>query len=163
MHSGMARSTVRIQNISGRNIHSYEDLPRVLNPPAGFVQNCNDAPWVCTYPPVLDPDSFPSYMAPLGTYWRAQRAINMIKDNPSISFDQLVDISLIQKWRWQIAFLDDLLSAVEQFPGPEALEAAARCLKPGTGKLITTAGEPCFLQHGGMRSEEICLKNSGTG
>ena len=107
-----------------QQIHPYKDLPRVLNPPAGFLQNCNDAPWVCTYPPVLKPDKFPAYMAPFGTYWRAQRAINMIKDNPSISFDQLVDYKLNTGMEVADRFLDDLLSAVEQFPGPEALEAA---------------------------------------
>jgi acyl-homoserine-lactone acylase len=105
--------------------HLYKDLPRVLNPPAGFLQNCNDAPWVCTYPPVLEPARFPAYMAPLGTYWRAQRAINMIKDNPSISFDQLVDYKLNTGMEVADRFLDDLLSAVGQFPGPEAMAAAA--------------------------------------
>ena len=105
--------------------HPYEDLPRVLNPPAGFLQNCNDAPWVCTYPPVLEPGRFPAYMAPVGTYWRAQRAINMIKDNPSISFDQLVDYKLNTGMEVADRFLNDLLSAVEQFPSAEALDAAA--------------------------------------
>jgi acyl-homoserine-lactone acylase len=105
-------------------IHPYKDLPRVLNPPAGFLQNCNDAPWICTYPPVLNPDDFPAYMAPLGTYWRAQRAINMIRDNPSISFDQLVDYKLNTGLEAADRFLDDLLSAVKQFPGPGADKAA---------------------------------------
>ena len=105
--------------------HAYTDLPRVLNPPAGFLQNCNDAPWVCTWPTVLDPGKFPPYMAPYGTYWRAQRAVNMIKDNPSISFDQLVDYKLNTGMEVADRFLDDLLSAVDQFPDPEALEASA--------------------------------------
>ena len=105
--------------------HSYDDLPRVLNPPAGFLQNCNDAPWVCTYPPVLDRMSFPSYMAPVGTYWRAQRAINMIRDNYSISFDQLVEYKLNTGLEVADRFLDDLLVAVGEYPEPEALKAAA--------------------------------------
>ncbi len=104
--------------------HTYSDLPRVLNPPAGFVQNCNDAPWVCTYPPVLEPDSFPSYMAPLGTYWRAQRTINMIKDNHSITFDQLVGYKLNTEMEVADRFLGDLLAAVKEYPSPEALKAA---------------------------------------
>ena len=90
----------------------------------GFLQNCNDAPWVCTYPPVLKPENYPAYMSPLGTYWRAQRAVNMIKDNPSISFDQLVGYKLNTGMEVADRFLDDLLSSVEQFPGTEALEAA---------------------------------------
>jgi acyl-homoserine-lactone acylase len=106
-------------------IHPYKDLPRVLNPPAGFVQNCNDAPWVCTYPPVLDPGKFPPYMSSAGTYWRAQRAINMIKDNHSISFGQLVDYKLNTGMEVADRFLGDLLAAVKEFPDPAALKAAA--------------------------------------
>jgi acyl-homoserine-lactone acylase len=34
---------------------SYDELPKVLNPPTGFLQNANEPPWNCTYPPVLDP------------------------------------------------------------------------------------------------------------
>jgi acyl-homoserine-lactone acylase len=108
-----------------QKIHPYEDLPRVLNPPAGFLQNCNDAPWVCTFPSVLDPGKFPSNMAPLGTYWRAQRTINMIKDDPSISFDELAGYKLNTEMEVADRFLNDLLSAVDKYPGPEALEAAA--------------------------------------
>lgn len=105
-------------------IHSYDDLPRVLNPPSGFLQNCNDAPWVCTYPPVLDPAKYPAYMAPLGTWWRAQRAINMIRDNPLISFDQLVDYKLNTGMEVADRFLGDLLQAVKEYPLQGASEAA---------------------------------------
>ena len=113
-----------VSRLIWHEIHPYKDLPRVLNPPAGFLQNCNDAPWVCTFPPVLEPDKFPPYMAPIGTYWRAQRAINMIKNNPSVTFDQLVDYKLNTGMEVADRFLDDLLSAVEQFPVPESIEAA---------------------------------------
>jgi acyl-homoserine-lactone acylase len=107
-----------------KETHPYEDLPRVLNPATGFLQNCNDAPWVCTFPPVLSPSRFPAYMSPLGTYWRAQRAINMIKDNHSISFDQLVNYKLNTGMEVADRFLADLLSAVEQYPNQDAVESA---------------------------------------
>ena len=31
-------------------VHPYEDLPRVTNPPAGFIQNTNDPPWFPSWP-----------------------------------------------------------------------------------------------------------------
>ncbi|MFT4248118.1 MAG: penicillin acylase family protein [Pseudomonas sp.] len=31
-------------------VHSYEELPKVLNPSSGFVQNTNDPPWLVTWP-----------------------------------------------------------------------------------------------------------------
>jgi acyl-homoserine-lactone acylase len=48
----------------------------------------------------------------------------MIKDNPSISFDQLVEYKFNTGMEVADRFLDDLLSCVEQYPGPEALQAA---------------------------------------
>jgi acyl-homoserine-lactone acylase len=92
-------------------IHQYQDLPRLLNPPSGFIQNCNDPPWTCTYPPILDPDDFPKYMAPQGMSLRPQRAVNMIKDNPAISFDQLIGYKLNTGMESADRFLGDLLEA----------------------------------------------------
>jgi acyl-homoserine-lactone acylase len=104
--------------------HPYDDLPRVLNPKSGFVQNCNDPPWTCTYPTILDPKNFPSYMAPMGMNFRPQRAVNMIKDNKSISFDQMVGYKHNTGMEMADRFLDDLLDAVEKFPNSKALESA---------------------------------------
>jgi acyl-homoserine-lactone acylase len=108
-----------------QQIHPYEDLPRLLNPPAGFIQNCNDPPWTCTYPTVLDPKKYPSYMAPAaGMFLRPQRAVNMIKDNPSVSFDQLIDYKLNTGMESADRFLDELLSAVRNVSDPTVQKAA---------------------------------------
>ncbi len=104
--------------------HAYEDLPRLLNPSSGFLQNCNDPPWSCTDPQALFPESYAAYMAPQYTMWRSQRAVNMIKDNPSISFDQLTDCKLNTGMEVADRFLDDLLSAVLKYPDTTALRAA---------------------------------------
>ncbi|RZM23975.1 MAG: hypothetical protein EOO88_24400, partial [Pedobacter sp.] len=44
--------------------HPYSDLPRLLNPATGFLQNANDPPWTSTFPARLKASAFPSYMAP---------------------------------------------------------------------------------------------------
>lgn len=107
-----------------KDIHPYKDLPRVLNPQTGFLQNCNDPPWTCTYPGVLRPEDFPAYFSPKGMGLRPQRAVNMIKDNYSITFDQLVEYKLNTGMEAADRFLDDLLESAEIFPDPKAQEAA---------------------------------------
>ncbi|GAB3974363.1 acylase [Spirosoma terrae] len=106
--------------------HPYKDLPRVLNPASGFVQNANDAPWSCTYPAVLDPKNFPDYMSPVGIpiRLRPQRSINLIKDDASISFEELVGYKLNTGLEAADRFLDDLLVAVDQNPDSLAQKAA---------------------------------------
>ena len=104
---------------------SYDELPKVLNPPTGFLQNANDPPWNCTYPPLLDPRKFPSYVAPVGMGFRPQHAINMIKNDSSVSFDELISYKLNTGVETADRFLDDLLAAVDKYPDSIALQAAA--------------------------------------
>jgi acyl-homoserine-lactone acylase len=109
--------------------HDYGDLPKLFNPETGFVQNANDAPWTATYPLMLNSEDNPAYMSPepeeLPASFRAQRAINLIKDDDSISFEELVDYKLDTGMEVAERLLDDLLAAVEQYPDPVAVEAAA--------------------------------------
>ncbi len=119
-------------------IHPYADLPRLLNPESGFIQNCNDPPWTCTYPTVLNPDDYPAYFATGWMSLRPQRAVNMIKDNPAVTFDQLIDYKLNTGMEAADRFLDDLLLATEQFPDSMALKAAA-VLKGWDRKTETTS------------------------
>ncbi|HVE61304.1 MAG TPA: acylase [Chitinophagaceae bacterium] len=104
--------------------HSYTDLPKLFNPATGFVQNANDPPWTSTYPVALDPKKFPAYMSPLDMGLRPQRALNMIKDDASISFDELVGYKLNTEMEAAHRFLDDLLSAVEKYPDSLVTKAA---------------------------------------
>ncbi len=109
--------------------HDYGDLPKLFNPETGFVQNANDAPWTATYPLMLNSEDYPAYMSPepeeLPASFRAQRAINLIKDDDSISFEELVDYKLDTGMEVAERLLDDLLAAVEKYPDPVAVEAAA--------------------------------------
>ena len=61
-------------------IHPYEDLPRVIDPPGGWVQNANEPPWTATLPFQLRPEDFPPYMAPPLDFpgFRAQRSMLML-------------------------------------------------------------------------------------
>ncbi len=104
--------------------HPYEDLPVVLNPPSGFLQNCNDPPWTCTDPPILKASSYPSYFSSFGTPLRPQRAVNMLKDDTSISYEKLIEYKHNTEMEAALRFLDDLLAAVEEFPETLAVEAA---------------------------------------
>lgn len=105
-------------------IHPYGDLPRLLNPSTGFIQNCNDAPWSCTYPFELKPERYPAYLSSRSFSLRAQRATNMVKDNQSISFDQLIEYKNNTEMEAANRFLDDLLMAVRNHPDTLAAKAA---------------------------------------
>lgn len=45
-----------------RGLHPLAELPQVLNPPSGFVQNCNSSPFTTTDDGNPFPGDFPAYM-----------------------------------------------------------------------------------------------------
>jgi acyl-homoserine-lactone acylase len=105
------------------NYHSYAELPKLFNPSTGFVQNANDAPWTCTFPMVLKPENYPPYMSPQEMPLRPQRAVNLIKDDASITFDELIAYKMNTGMEAADRFLDDLIAAVQQYPDSIALKA----------------------------------------
>jgi acyl-homoserine-lactone acylase len=72
-------------------IHPYEDLPKVIDPATGFVQNTNDPPWIVTWPSPLQPSQFPAYVAPLtGVTMRSQQSVKDLMSEPKLTYDELV-------------------------------------------------------------------------
>lgn len=108
--------------------HPYEDLPRVLDPPAGWLQNTNDPPWTTTFPRALQAANFPSYMAPRFMHFRAQRSARMLLEDERISFDELVDYKHSTRMELADRILDDLIPAARE-RGTERARRAADVLE----------------------------------
>jgi acyl-homoserine-lactone acylase len=103
----------------------YERLPRVVNPPSGWLQNANDAPWTTTFPRALTPDTFPSYLAPRGPMsFRAQRSARMIDARPRISFDDVVADKHSTRSELADRVLDELIVEARRSSSPRAIQAA---------------------------------------
>jgi acyl-homoserine-lactone acylase len=93
--------------------HSYDDLPKVIDPPSGWLQNANDPPWTTTFPSVLDPGDFPTYMAPQRMRLRAQHSAQMLMADESISFEEMITYKHSTHVESADRILDDLLSTAE--------------------------------------------------
>ncbi len=104
---------------------AYDELPRVLDPPSGWLQNANDPPWTTTFPVALDPDRFPPYVAPRFMHLRAQRSARMLADDPSLTFDEVVTDKLSTHMELADRWLDDLATAVAGSGSPAAERAMA--------------------------------------
>jgi acyl-homoserine-lactone acylase len=128
----------------------YSQLPKVFDPPSGFVQNSNDVPWTCTYPMVLDYKEFPSYIAPGGDWqtgdMREQRGVHMIGDNHAITFDQLVGFKLNTGIEFADRFTDDLLKAAAQYPDSLTTKAAEVLQKWDRRADTSSRGAVLFFQ-----------------
>ncbi|HYW19661.1 MAG TPA: acylase [Nodularia sp. (in: cyanobacteria)] len=107
--------------------HPYQDLPKVIDPPSGWLQNANDSPWTTTFPTAIKADNYPSYMAPRGSInFRAQRSARMLAEDDSISFEEMITYKHSTRMELADRILDDLIPAAQQ--GNELAKQAAEVL-----------------------------------
>ncbi|HEY9633460.1 MAG TPA: acylase [Coleofasciculaceae cyanobacterium] len=104
--------------------HPYRDLPRVLDPPSGWLQNANDPPWTTTFPQALNPNDYPSYMAPRFMHFRAQRSAKMLMEKQKISYEQMIADKFSSRMELADRILDDLIPAARRLGGQLGREAA---------------------------------------
>ena len=115
-----------------KTVHPYEDLPRVVDPPGGWVQNANDPPFTSTFPRQVDPSDVPAYMTPRTPrpsvrMFRPQRSVEMVAGDSSITFAELQDYKNDTRMLAADRLLDDLLPAARQ-SGREWARRAAEVL-----------------------------------
>jgi len=104
----------------------YDEIPKVVDPPQGWVQNSNDMPWTSTYPMTLDPRKFAAgFAAPQGITQRAQRGIRILSTAPEkISFEQVKEWKLSTRVETADQFVDDIVATAKARGTPLAKRAA---------------------------------------
>ena len=103
----------------------YAELPKVIDPPGGWVQNCNDSPWTCTHPMVLDPADWTPHIDPEPRHTpRAQRSIRLLSQPGRISLADLKAMKLSTRVDLADHFVDELVAAARACGGERARRAA---------------------------------------
>lgn len=109
-----------------KDVHSYDELPKLLDPPSGFVQNANDPPWVASWPRLLDPKRYPAYVSATGPMsQRAQMSVKLLDQTPRISFDDFVERKLTTRSLMADRLLPDLAAAARGSADPDIQAAVA--------------------------------------
>lgn len=112
-----------------KDVHSYDDMPKVLDPARGFVQNANDPPWLATWPRALDPRDFPAYVAPVGPMsQRAQMSVKLMSSTDKIGFEDFVARKVTTTSLMAERLLPDLLAAASASADPD-VQTAVTLLK----------------------------------
>jgi acyl-homoserine-lactone acylase len=108
------------------DIHPYESMPKVFDPPEGWVQNSNDMPWTSTYPMILDHTKFPAgYAAPSGITQRAQRGIRILSTAPpQMTFEDVKKGKLSTRVETADQFVDEIVATAKARGTPLAKRAA---------------------------------------
>lgn len=106
-------------------IHPYQDLPRIVDPPGGFVQNCNDQPWSAAFPLALDATDFPPYF-PLPSEFtlRGLHSLRLLSGSKKLSFEDLKAAKHSTRVELADRILDDLLAHARKSESERVKRAA---------------------------------------
>nr|WP_239005517.1 acylase [Gloeothece citriformis] len=105
--------------------HSYQDLPKVLDPPSGWLQNTNDPPWSTTFPIAINADDYPPYLAPQTPMdLRAQHSAKLLTSDEKISLKEMIEYKHSTHMELAQRLLDDLIPLAQSHSNPLVREAA---------------------------------------
>ncbi len=90
-----------------KGYHSIDELPQLLNPPGGFLQNCNQTPFKTTNATNPRPEEFPPYMVTEEDNLRGKISRRLLSGPGKFSLDSLCEA----------AFDTTVLLAEETIPG----------------------------------------------
>jgi penicillin amidase len=71
-----------------RGYHAMDELPQLLNPSTGWIQNCNGTPYFSTSAGNPQPVDYPGYMVPEGDNARSKNARRILTSQDDFSFDE---------------------------------------------------------------------------
>ncbi len=101
-----------------RGIHPLRDLPSLLNPSGGYVQNANNPPWWTSLRDPIDSARYPSYIEKGELSLRAQVVLDALDTAPKLSPDDVRELKFSSRMRVADRLLPDVLAAAQNVPAP---------------------------------------------
>ncbi|MGH9255876.1 MAG: penicillin acylase family protein [Vicinamibacterales bacterium] len=112
-----------------KGVHRLRDLPSLLNPAGGYVQNANNPPWWTSLRDAIDPSRYPPYIEQGELSLRAQVVLEAVDAAPRLSPDDVKRLKFSSRMRVADLLLPDVVKAAESVASPsEALRAGADAL-----------------------------------
>lgn len=109
-----------------RGMTPFADMPRVVNPKAGWIYNSNDSPWHAAADDSPKAQAFPRYMDQAGSNPRTPHAIKVLSARRDFTLQRLLDADFDP---WLPAFermLPGLVAAYDAAPTDDPLKARLR-------------------------------------
>lgn len=76
-----------------QGLHPLEETIRVINPPNGWIQNCNSTPFTSAGEYSPKREDYPVYMAPSAENFRGIHAVRLLKKADDLTLDKLIKLA----------------------------------------------------------------------
>jgi acyl-homoserine-lactone acylase len=76
-----------------QGLHPLEETIRIINPPNGWIQNCNSTPFTGAGEYSPKKEDYPAYMAPAPENFRGVHAIRLLKKADNLTLDKLIRLA----------------------------------------------------------------------
>ncbi|QMV17760.1 penicillin acylase family protein [Granulicella sp. 5B5] len=107
---------------------TYEELPKLVDPASGYVQNSNEPPWDAGWPTMLKASDFPAYLSPTFAALRPDRGLRMLSTgllpDGKMSYEMLLEKKLSTRMELADRMLPELEAAAQTYGTPLAKQAA---------------------------------------
>jgi acyl-homoserine-lactone acylase len=111
-------------------VHAIDDLPRLLNPPGGYIQNANNPPAFVSLRDPIDMSKYPRYFERGSLALRPQLALEMLESQATFSVDDVIRLKYDTRMLLASRVLPSLLEAVRSArDAPELARAGAAVLE----------------------------------
>ncbi|MDX5423415.1 MAG: penicillin acylase family protein, partial [Hymenobacteraceae bacterium] len=74
-------------------LHPLEETIRLVNPPNGWIQNCNSTPYTAAAAYSPKQEDYPVYMAPSPENFRGVHAIRLLQKANNLTLDKLIELA----------------------------------------------------------------------
>ena len=76
-----------------QGLHTVDEIVTVVNPPNGWIQNCNSTPFTAAGPYSPKRDDYPVYMAPDMESYRGIHAVRLLSEARDLTIDGLIELA----------------------------------------------------------------------
>lgn len=109
-------------------LHPFDELPQLLNPDGGYVQNSNDPPYYCNLNEILDPSGYPDNFPRPRLRFRSQNSLELVHTDQVMTLEEMLELKHSMKMILADRVKPDLLAALEEASLSEDARRAAGLL-----------------------------------
>jgi acyl-homoserine lactone acylase PvdQ len=145
-----------------QGLHPVSETVKLVNPPTGWLQNCNSTPFTAAAEHSPKAEDFPRYMAPDSENFRAVHAIELLRDQKDLTLDSLIDLAYDPQLPAFEEIIPPLVGAFDARGGSDELREAIEVLRTWDFRTSADSTAMSLAHFYGMQILERTAKQEGS-